>query len=166
MSTSPAARLPAGRKGASHTAVDGHQVAEHSFLVRGRVAEVFGLLDPVSERDWVDDWDPTPIFPAELSREAGTVFTLERDGRLAVWTVLEHDPVGHVTAFLVVEHEYQHRWIRVHCEQEDDLNTRVSVSYTTTALSYDGERDLGRYGRDFLDAWPGAIQGALQKLAG
>jgi len=127
---------------------------------------VFSLFDPVSERDWVDDWDPTPIFPSELSRAEGTVFTLERDGRTAVWTVLRYSPVQHVAEYLVTEYDYQHRWIYVSCSAETDRTTEVTVRYVTTALSPSGQQDLQRYGKEFLRAWEEPAQAGVQQMAG
>ncbi|MEE8119003.1 MAG: hypothetical protein V3T39_05525 [Gammaproteobacteria bacterium] len=132
--------------------------------MHGHIDQVFGLFDPVSERDWVDDWDPKPVFPAELSRAMGTVFTLQRDGRTAVWTVLRHDPAQHVAEYLVAEFEYLHRWIYVSCSAIADDVTNVTVRYVTTALADEGQRDLHRYGKEFLCAWQQPVQEAVNNL--
>ena len=166
MSQQHSARLPAG---IGNTEADGASVrreASHAFSVEGHVDQVFGLFDAISERDWVDDWDPTPIFPSELSRAEGTVFTLERDGRTAVWTVLRYSPVQHVAEYLVTEYDYQHRWIYVSCSAETDRTTEVTVRYVTTALSPSGQQDLQRYGKEFLRAWEEPAQAGVQQMAG
>jgi hypothetical protein len=138
--------------------------ASHTFHVQGHIDQVFGLFDPVSERDWVDDWDPEPVFPEELSRATGTVFILQRDGRTAVWTILRHDPAQHVAEYLVAEPEYLHRWIHVSCSATDDSHTSVTVRYVTTALSDEGRQDLRRYGKEFLLAWKDPVQEAINNL--
>ncbi len=74
MSHESSNRLPAGMRDVPATDAGLRHEASHSFSIRGNVDQVFGLLDPVSEREWVDDWDPIPVFPEELSRSAGTVF--------------------------------------------------------------------------------------------
>ncbi len=158
-------RLPAGVRDVPATDAGLRHEASHSFSIRGNVDQVFGVLDPVSEREWVDDWDPIPVFPEELSRAAGTVFKLVRDGRTAVWTVLKHSLQSHETEFLITEYEYQHRWIRVRCKAEDDDNTLVAVCYVTTALSADGQNDIMRYGEKFLRAWQEPIQAAINQMA-
>ena len=158
-------RLPAGMQNVPATNVGPRHEASHSFSIRGHVDQVFGLLDPVSEREWVDDWDPIPVFPEELSRAAGTVFKLLRDGRTAVWTVLKHSPETHAAEYLITEYKYQQRWIRLRCEAEDDANTRVFVHYVTTALSTDGQADIRRYGEQFLQAWQEPIQAAINRMA-
>ena len=157
-------RLPAGILNPNPSEAGLRHEASHTFRVQGQIEQVFGLFDPVSERDWVDDWDPQPVFPEELSRETGTVFTLQRDGRTAVWTVLQHDPAQHVAEYLVAEPEYSHRWIHVSCCATDDALTTVFVRYVTTALSKAGQQDLHRYGKDFLLAWKAPVQEAINNL--
>ncbi len=158
-------RLPAGMRNIPATDAGLRNEASHSFSIRGNIDQVFGLFDPVSERDWVDDWDPIPVFPKELSRAAGTVFTLIRDGRTAVWTVLKHSPQTHEAEYLITEYEYQHRWICVSCKPEDDENTLVTVRYVTTALSADGQNDIMRYGEKFVQAWQQPVQAAINQMA-
>ncbi|MCG8435425.1 MAG: hypothetical protein MJA83_15490 [Gammaproteobacteria bacterium] len=165
MSRANSTRLPAGIRNAKSDTTSRRKEVSHSFVIEGPVDQVFGLLDPVSERDWVDDWDPAPVFPEELSRDAGTVFTLERDGRTAVWTVLRHEPTQHVAEYLIAEPEYQHRWIYVSCSGETENTTRVSVRYVVTALSDAGQEDMSRYGAEFLRAWEEPMRVAINKLA-
>ncbi len=164
MSHERESRLPAGTHGTVADTQSPRREASHSFAVQGQVDQVFHLFDPVSERDWVDDWDPRPIFPEELSRAAGTVFTLERDGRTAVWTVLRHEPTQHLAEYLVAEPGYLHRWIYVSCSAETETTTRVSVRYVTTALSPAGQQDIRRYGEEFLQAWEAPVQTAIDRL--
>lgn len=166
MSVKNSARLPAGMRSAEVTTAKRRLEASHIFRLDGPVDRVFALFDPVSECDWVDDWDPTAVFPEELSRDEGTVFTLERDGRTAVWTVLRYSPTQHVAEYLVTEHDYQHRWIYVSCSAESEQTTQVTVRYVTTALSAIGQRELGRYGKEFLQAWEAPAQAGADQLAG
>jgi len=166
MSHESPARLPAGIRNAQSDDTSCRYEASHIFSLDGPVDQVFGLFDPVSERDWVDDWDPTPIFPQDLSRAEGTVFTLERDGRTAVWTILRYSAVQHVAEYLVTEYDYQHRWIYVGCSAATDQTTEVTVRYVTTALSPTGQQELGRYGKEFLEAWKEPAQVGVNQLAG
>lgn len=158
-------RLPAGIRNATPDAASRRLEVSHAFRVDGSVEQVFGLFDAVSERDWVDDWNPVAIFPEELSRAEGTVFTLERDGRTAVWTVLRYAPEQHVAEYLVTEYDYQHRWIYVSCSPETDRTTQVTVRYVTTALTPTGQEEIRRYGKEFLQAWEEPVQTALNQLA-
>ncbi|MFW2405200.1 MAG: hypothetical protein ACN4GT_10565 [Gammaproteobacteria bacterium] len=139
--------------------------AAHVFSVAGAVDQVFGLFDAVSERDWVDDWDPEAIYPRELSRAEGSVFTTERDGRLSVWTVLRYAPEQHVAEYLVTEYGYQHRWIYVSCSAAAQAATDVCVRYVTTALTQAGQDDIERYGKDYLRSWQEPVQAAIDRMA-
>ena len=163
MSNSIQARLPASIRNTQSNTKSKRLEASHSFEVNGPIAQVFGLFDPVSEREWVDDWNPLPIIPEELSREAGTVFILERDDRMAVWTILRYSAVQHVAEYLVTEYDYQHRWIYVSCSAETEHTTRVMARYVTTALTPLGQEELNRYGPEFLRAWEEPVQMAINQ---
>lgn len=163
MASTDSVRLSAGARDATTAAAGRRLEASDTFRVDGNVDAVFGLFDAISERDWVDDWDPMPVYPRELGRNEGTVFTLERDGRTAVWTVLRYSAEQHVAEYLVTEYDYQHRWIYVSCSADGPHATRVQVRYVTTALSAEGQRDLGRYGTDYLRGWRDPVQAELDR---
>lgn len=165
MTNETTARLQAGIRGPQPSAACRRREACHVFSVDGQVDRVFALFDAISERDWVDDWDPISIYPNELSRDEGTVFSTERGGRKAIWTVLRYSPTQHVAEYLVTEYDYQHRWICVSCSAESVRRTQVSVRYVTTALTPEGERDLERYGGQYLESWQAPVQAAIQQLA-
>lgn len=165
MSQANPARLRAGIRNPESVSARRRVEASHAFTVNGNVDQVFGLFDAVSERDWVDDWDPTAVYPPELSRAEGTVFTLERDGRTAVWTVLRYAPAQHLAEYLVTEFDYQHRWIYVSCSAVTDDTTLVTVRYVTTALTPTGQKDLERYGAEYLHSWEAPVQHAIDEQA-
>ena len=165
MSHENSARLPAGIRNLKSAAESPRCEASHAFCVTGPVDQVFGLFDAISERDWVDDWDPVAIYPVELSRSEGSVFTTERDDRMTVWTVLRYAPEQHVAEYLVTEYDYQHRWIYVSCSAETDRTTQVTVRYVTTALTPTGQQDINRYGKEFLQGWQQPVQIAANHLA-
>lgn len=135
-------------------------VARHQFVVPKPVDQVFGLFDPIAEKEWAAGWDPEPVYPAELSLEASSVFLLDRGDDKEVWTVLRHDPVAHVAEYLATSHNYQQRWITVKCETVAE-GTRVDVEYRVTALSAEGVRDLGKYNSDYIKAWEEPVAKAL-----
>lgn len=166
MTNEAAARLQAGIRHAQPSADSRRREASHAFSVSGNVDRVFALFDAVSERDWVDDWDPSAIYPEELGRAEGSVFSTERDGRMSVWTVLRYSPEQHVAEYLVTEYDYQHRWIYVSCSAESEQETHVVVRYVTTALTPTGQRDLERYGKAYLESWQEPVQAAIDQLAG
>ena len=166
MTNENTARLQAGIPDPQPSGTRRRHEAGHTFSVSGQVDRVFELFDAISERDWVDDWDPISIYPNELSRDEGSVFSTGRDGRTAIWTVLRYSPAQHVAEYLVTEYDYQHRWIYVSCSAESARRTDVSVRYVTTALTPEGQRDLERYGREYLESWQAPVQVAIDQLGG
>lgn len=57
-------------------------------------AEVFPLLCPVREADWIDGWAPRQVLSESGLAEPDCIFTTaDRDGE-AVWVITRHDPVA------------------------------------------------------------------------
>jgi len=164
MSNETLVSLPAGANCPKPASPGRRLEASHAFRVQGHVDRVFGLFDAVSERDWVIDWEPEAIYPEELSRADGTVFSTARDGRTAVWTVLRYSPAQHVAEYLVTEYDYQQRWISVSCSAAPVDSTDVTVRYVTTALTQVGQRELERYGKEFLRGWQEPVQSAVDQM--
>lgn len=132
----------------------------HSFVVPKPVGQVFGLFDPIAEKEWVPGWDPQPVHPAELSLEVASVFHLERGDHKEIWTVLRHDPKMHVAEYLATTPDYQQRWITVECETVEG-GTKVNVRYRVTALSDAGRKDLAEFDASYIRAWEAPVAAAL-----
>jgi hypothetical protein len=65
--------------------------------------EVFPLLCPVREREWLAGWDPTIAYSESGVAEPGCVFTtVGPEGALHVWTVSRHDRQAGIVEFVVV----------------------------------------------------------------
>ncbi|TLM99400.1 MAG: hypothetical protein FDZ75_00135 [Actinobacteria bacterium] len=55
-------------------------------------AEVFPLLCPVREAEWLERWDPTSVFSASGAAERDCVFVTASEPDDAIWYVTQHDP--------------------------------------------------------------------------
>jgi hypothetical protein len=58
----------------------------------GSPAEVFPLLCPVREADWIEGWDPLLVVSSSGVAESDCVFTTAADPMDAVWYVTRHEP--------------------------------------------------------------------------
>ena len=54
--------------------------------------QVFPLLCPVREAEWIDGWDPIGVFSSSGKAERDCVFVTRADPGNAVWVITEHDP--------------------------------------------------------------------------
>jgi hypothetical protein len=105
-------------------------------------ADVFPLLCPVRERDWLEGWNCTIVHTASGVAEPGCVFTTTgAEGALNVWTVSRHDPEAGVVEFVVVAAGLYVMKLDIALEA-DGAGTRARWRRTFTALTPAGERAM------------------------
>jgi hypothetical protein len=108
--------------------------------------EVFPLLCPVREREWVEGWECEVVYSRSGLAEEGCVFTTQREGEAkTVWTITAHDPVGFQIEFVMVTPESRVGGLRVRLERNADDTTSAHVAYTFTALSEKGNAFVDEY---------------------
>lgn len=66
---------------------------EKTFEAKAGAAEIFPLLCPVREYDWIPDWSCTMIYSESGVAEKDAVFhTRELFGKRTVWTCVTYEP--------------------------------------------------------------------------
>ncbi len=60
----------------------------------GSPAQVFPLLCPVREADWIEGWAPTLVVSASGVCEMDCVFTTRAEPQDAIWYVTRHEPAS------------------------------------------------------------------------
>ncbi len=94
----------------------------------------FPLFSPEGEREWVKEWDPTPVFPDRIEFRRDTVFREGHPGEEAVWTIVDADWKTHRAEYVrLAAHSHTAR-IVVKIEPLGAERSRVVVSYTVTAF--------------------------------
>lgn len=120
-------------------------------------ADVFPLLCPVREMEWVEGWDPELVVSLSGVAERDAVF-ITAEPR-AVWTVIDYRPPKRIE-FLKVAPELTVARISI------DLvpgapGTLATITYSHTALSRAGEAFVesftGEHYRDFMELWEAAL---------
>jgi hypothetical protein len=70
-----------------------HRTASATMRVAASPADVFPLLCPVRERDWIPGWEADVLHSRSGLAELGCVFvTRPADGRPATFVVTRHEP--------------------------------------------------------------------------
>ena len=136
-------------------------VRETSIELVGSIDTVFPLFEPENERKWVDGWDPTVIFPTNETIEEDLVFTTEKDGQTAVWTMIRYDQKRRRIEYNKVEPRHIVIHVSVECKSVESEVTTAIISYTMTALSPDGEKTVGDFTEDHYVGWIGNWKKAI-----
>ena len=70
-----------------------HRTAACTMRVAAPPADVFPLLCPVRERDWIPTWEADVLHSRSGLAELGCVFvTRPSEGRRGAWVVTRHEP--------------------------------------------------------------------------
>ncbi len=126
-----------------------------SRLIPSRPGDVFPLLTPEGEREWVDGWAPRYPALAEPEDAPGTAFTTSHHGHEAVWLIAEKDDTRCAAAYAYVIPGVRATLVRVSCVEESG-QTRATIAYSVTALSAEHDAQVQAFDtgfEDMLDHW-------------
>lgn len=143
---------------------------KHSYTqsLQGTPSQVFPLLCPVREKDWVPGWDPKLVISSSGLVEADCIFiTAEERAGEAIWIVSKHDPAANqvemykvIPGLMVVKLE-----IVLSAVGED--RSQALISYERTALSEAGAVEVEGYDaqsyESFMREWEAAINHYLTR---
>lgn len=130
-----------------------HRV-QHSYTqsIQARPDDVFPLLCPVREADWVPGWQPDWVISESGLVEAGCVFQTpsgEEGVAPAVWVVTEHDPQTHHVEMIKVVPDVTVTELEISLKDDGQGGTRATVAYGFTSLGPAGDALL----KTCTDAW-------------
>ena len=110
-------------------------------------AQVFPLLDPVRETEWLDNWQCEMIYSASGLGEQNCVFKTQQPHEAeTIWTVVRRDATEYVVEFVTMTPGSRVTHIRINLEDEGAGQTTARISYTITALNEEGNAFVDRFG--------------------
>jgi hypothetical protein len=129
--------------------------------------QVFPLLCPVREAEWVPGWQYRLIYSRSGVAEAGCVFTTPNDdGSETFWVVTEYEPAAFRVAFAWVWPGMVATQLRIALERNPQGATSAHIRYTYTGLSPAGNQEVARYDRAWFEkkmrSWEAAINHYLR----
>lgn len=126
------------------------------------IKEVFPLLCPVREKDWIDGWNYKMIHSISGLIEKNCVFVTEHHGKLeTVWHVTQYDKKNYAVEFLRVTPKENTVRINIQLEKINEKTTKCCISYMYTILTKkDTANKMNQIEQSFFDAmtyWEKAI---------
>ena len=98
--------------------------------------EVFPLLCPVREKDWIDGWEYKMIFSNSGLIEKGCIFSTPNHGqKQTIWYVTEYDKENYKIEFVRVTPDEEVVKINIHLMDNGNGTTSTNITYQYTALS-------------------------------
>jgi hypothetical protein len=102
----------------------------------GHINDVFPLLCPVKEKDWLDGWDYEMVHSSSGLIEKDCVFTTPHHGKYStVWQVTQYDKENYFIEFLRVTLQENVVKINIQLTPISTDETRVKIDYQYTALN-------------------------------
>lgn len=118
---------------------------------KAAVEEVFPLLCPKREEEWIPGWECETIWSNSGYNEEGAIFrTTKPYGTELYWTTLQYDLNARTVDFLITApHLYVFRFKICLCGSDDGVLT-IGFEQVFTSVSEEGNAFLARYeGEDF-----------------
>lgn len=118
--------------------------------------EVFPLLCPVREAEWVNGWHPRLVVSTSGLAERDCVFVTAAGPQDAIWMMTEHDPASHRLEIVKVIPGIVVGRIRIQLAAVDD-GCIAKISYSFTSLGSDGDRVVREFTQahfdEFMATW-------------
>jgi hypothetical protein len=116
--------------------------------------EVFALLCPVRESEWLDGWSCRMVHSVSGVAEHGAVFVTASAGEAdTTWVITRHEPASRRIDFCRFTPGSRTCLLRLAVSPLAAARATVDISYEYTALSEDGAHFLARWTDEaFLEA--------------
>jgi hypothetical protein len=128
--------------------------------------EVFPLLCPIREMEWVKDWRPKLVVTESGVAEPGCIFVTPGVPEDALWLMRVHDPVDHRLEIIKIIPGMVIGTIAVALSADGESACTADINYAYTALSPHGERAIGEFTevhfRGFMKTWESELNHFLR----
>ena len=123
--------------------------------------QVFPLLCPVREKEWVEGWDPRIVYSSSGYAENDCIFITSDGDAEAIWMVIYYDPENYKVEFVKVTPGITAGRISIILYGDEDKGTIAEITYTYTALSERGRTFIEQFTVEayqaFMKNWEDAL---------
>jgi hypothetical protein len=112
--------------------------------------QVFPLLCPVREAEWVNGWHPRLVVTASGLAEPDCVFVTAAGPQEAIWMITDHDPAMHHLEIIKLIPGIVVGKIVIQLAAAPEGAT-AEISYTFTSLGPDGDRVVSEFTQKHFD---------------
>lgn len=128
--------------------------------------QVFALLCPEREKEWLPGWDARMLFSNSGVAERGAVFETQNNAGRTLWIVTEYDPPRRV-AFARWQADGVITHIEISLGRHHDESSAVCICYTHTAVEEKGAASLASMTEESwlrtMSFWQESMNGWLEK---
>jgi hypothetical protein len=128
--------------------------ASHTYVqhLDGSPNEIFPLLCPVREADWIEGWEPLRVISESGVAEPDCVFVTPAKPQDAIWYIVRHDPQTYYVEMLKLTPSVTACRLTIELAPEGCGST-AAVTYTHTSLGPEGDKLVAGFTKDFYAAF-------------
>jgi hypothetical protein len=116
---------------------------------KGTVEEVFPLLCPKREEEWIPGWECETIWSKSGYNEEGAIFrTIKPYGTELYWTTLQYDIKNKIVDFLITAPRLYMFRFKIELRENGDGLLTITFTQVFTSISEEGVSFLKRYGSE------------------
>jgi len=123
--------------------------------------QVFPLMCPVREADWVPGWQVGHVLSESGGAEHDCMFTTPDGDSEAIWIITRHDADNTEVEMYKVAPGKTIGHIEIKVKEDGDEFSRVEIAYSFTALSAAGEEFLETFTQAWFDSFMQTWQAAM-----
>ncbi|NLJ26478.1 MAG: hypothetical protein GX433_00490 [Deltaproteobacteria bacterium] len=133
-----------------------------------RPEEVFPLLCPIRELEWVEGWNPLLVVSHSGMAEEDCIFLTGEKEPESFWVITKRDSKNFIMEIIKVTPGMTVAKINISLKADGEHATAAEVTYMYTALSGEGEDFVLGYTESFYEKfmkqWETALNSYLQYL--
>lgn len=128
--------------------------ASHTYTQHliGRPDQVFPLLCPVRECEWVNGWHPRLVISSSGVAEQDCVFATGPQTSESIWVVTAYEPPAHI-AFLKFTPAESVARITIRLRAEGAAMSLAEITYAYTAVSERGRRVVDAFTAEHYESF-------------
>jgi hypothetical protein len=129
--------------------------------LKGSPGQVFPLLCPVREKDWVEGWNPVIVYSFSGYAERDCIFIIPEGNSESIWMVIHYDPENYAIEFVKVTPGMTAGRINIRLHGDEVKGTIAEITYMYTALSEHGRTFVEQFTAEtylsFMKKWEDAL---------
>ncbi len=128
-------------------------------------ADVFPLLCPVREADWIKGWDPLLVVSESGLAETDCVFITASEPQDAIWFITRHEPENGRVEMLKITPDVTACKLSIQL-REASSGSEATVTYSHTSLGAAGDKFVEEFTEqfyvEFMQAWESRLNHYLR----
>ncbi|MCF8197497.1 MAG: hypothetical protein K9J42_01925 [Sulfuritalea sp.] len=131
----------------------------------GKPADVFPLLCPVREADWIEGWDPHLVVSDSGLAEPDCVFTTAAEPHEAIWYITRHETAAGFVEMIKITPAVTACRLTIQLRPAEDGSEAV-ITYSHTSLGPEGDAFVASFTEDyfvkFMQDWEARVNHYLR----